>query len=184
MSKENWLITIMEALFPPAASGGQYRDWAEAEFQLGERRGLGGDFDTQQLTGGRLPAQTKLQAAADAGILPVGPADPVHRSAHQLPALGPGTAGHMVQRGVRAITPLCSGFVLTCAETGRPGRRGSGAVCPPPASPPSSAAEPAESPRASGYQHGPSPLWTPHTATRSKYRQKDVKLEPNQTCLH
>lgn len=58
-----------------------------------------GVFKAQQLTGGRLPAQAKLQAAADAGILPVGPANPVHRSLHLLPAHRPGTS-HTVQRAV------------------------------------------------------------------------------------
>lgn len=130
-----------------------------------------GDVEAQQLPGGRLPAPTKLQAAADAGILPVSPANPVHRSLHLLPARAPATRSHMVQRGVssegsrRRCVPV---FILTCAERTRPGRRGSGAACPLPASPPSSSAEPGESPRASGCQHGPSTLQdTQHTGAVS-----------------
>lgn len=63
-----------------------------------------GVFKAQQLTGGRLPAQPKLQAAADAGILPVGPASPVHRSLHLLPARRPATS-HTAQRAVSARGP-------------------------------------------------------------------------------
>lgn len=145
-----------------------------------------GDVEAQQLTGGRLPAPPKLQAAADAGILPVSPANPVHRSLHLLPARAPATRSHMVQRGVssegsrRRCVPV---FIPTCAETSRPGRRGSGAVCPLPASPPSSSAEPGESPRASGCQHGPSTLQdTAHGGfqrhwAESKYHHQSTRVQ-------
>lgn len=46
----------------------------------------GGDaFVTQQLTGGRFPVEAELQPAADARVLLVGPAGPVHGSLHVLP---------------------------------------------------------------------------------------------------